>query len=103
MPLSAETISIISALVAALSALYARWSVKEARRANDIGRLNSLLAFRQHYLQLLAHEENLAQLLQSSPSGLEDCRNTYATLDQKLGEINEEITTYHTKLVRNKF
>ena len=102
MSLSAETISILSALVAALSALYARWSYKEARRANDIGRLNSLLAFRQHYLELMANQKKLAELLKSSQSCLAACQNTYANLDFKLREINQEITNYHEKVVENK-
>ena len=102
MSLSAETISILSALVAALSALYARWSYKEARRANDIGRLNYLLAFRQHYLELMANQKKLAELLKSSQSCLAACQNTYANLDFKLREINQEITNYHEKVVENK-
>lgn len=102
MQLFAETISVISALVAGLSAWYAYRSVKEAHRANDIGRLNSLLAFRQHYLELLTNQEKLAELLKSSPSGLEACRNTYTNLDLKLREINQEITNYHEKVVENK-
>ncbi|QYJ80479.1 hypothetical protein [Shewanella acanthi] len=102
MPPMAETIAIISALVAGLSALYARWSAREARKANDIGRLNSLLAFRQHYLELMAHQEKLAQLMPSSSSGMEACRNAYADLDSKLREINQEISDYHIKVVENK-
>ncbi len=102
MPPLAETISIISALVAVLSALYARWSVKEARKANDIGRLNSLLAFRQHYLELMVHQEKLAQIMPSSSRGLEACHNAYADLDSKLREINQEISSYHIKVVANK-
>ncbi|MEL4244652.1 hypothetical protein [Shewanella xiamenensis] len=99
---SAETISIIAVLVSVLSALYARWSAKEAQKANDIGRLNSLLAFRQHYLELMAHQEKLAELMPSSSGGLEACRNSYAELDSKLREINQEINSYHIKVVENK-
>ncbi|HEY0924337.1 hypothetical protein [Rheinheimera pacifica] len=99
---SAETIAIISILIAVLSAFYARWSAKEAHKANDIGRLNALLAFRQHYLELMAHQEKLAQMLQASPGGLEACRNKYASLDLKLREISQEIDSYHAKVVKNK-
>lgn len=50
----------------------------------------------------MANQERLAELLESSQSGLEACWNTYANLDLKLRETNLEITKYHEKVVENK-
>ncbi|AXF84476.1 hypothetical protein DTO96_100184 [Ephemeroptericola cinctiostellae] len=100
---SVETIAIFTTLAAPLSALYAFWSAKEARKANDVGRLNALLAFRQHYIELIEQQIKLAEVLQTSPSGLEAVQNEHANLDSKLREINQQINSYHYKVVTNKF
>ena len=89
----------LALLASGLAALYARWSAGEARKANDIGRLNALLALRTHYLALLRHQEDLAKILQSSPGGLQAVQNTYADLDTKLREVNREIDKQHAGIV----
>ena len=42
----------LALLVSGLATFCARWSAAEAKKANDIGRLNALLALRTHYLWL---------------------------------------------------
>lgn len=96
-----DVIAIIAVLVAALSALYARWSVKEARKANDIGRLNALLAFRAHYLELMAQNGRIAEQLKGM-QGAEKAFEAYAELDSKLREVNREINCYHGKVVASE-
>lgn len=81
------------------AALYARWCAREAKKANDIGNLNALLALRTHYLALMQNQEKLAQLLAHSPSGLQAAQNTYADLDLKLREVNQEIDKRHTFII----
>jgi len=98
----AEITAIIAALVAVLSAFYARKSAKEAQKANDIGRLNALLAFRQRYIELMAHQVKIAETLKTSQSGLEAVQKAYADLDSKLDEIDHQINSYHSKVVTNK-
>ena len=93
-------LAVLALLVSGLAALYARWSAREARRANDIGRLNALLAMRSHYLALMEHQARLADMLKELPSGLEAARKAYADLDDKLRDVNREIDTYHASLVR---
>ncbi|MEZ9627866.1 hypothetical protein, partial [Aliivibrio fischeri] len=95
-------VSILALIAAALSALYSRWSVRQAVKANDIGRLNALLAFRVHYLQLMEHQQKLAETLNHSLSGMEAVRTKYAELDEKLREVNFQINEYHTKVVNKK-
>ncbi len=95
-------VSILALLAACLSALYARWSANQAKRANDIGRLNALLAMKQHYLKLIEHQYNLADTLQSSSSGMQAVREKVAELDDKLREVNAQISSYHDKIVENK-
>ncbi|MDD9180790.1 MULTISPECIES: hypothetical protein [Aliivibrio] len=95
-------VSILALIAAALSALYSRWSVRQAVKANDIGRLNALLAFRVHYLQLMEHQQKLAETLNHSSSGMEAVRTKHAELDEKLREVNFQINEYHTKVVNKK-
>ncbi|AYC32137.1 hypothetical protein D3880_06950 [Pseudomonas cavernae] len=97
-----ELIAIGAALIAGLAALYARWSAHEAKKANDIGRLNALLALRQHYLELMNHQVKLAEFLKSSPSGTQAARETYAELDTKLRDVSREIEKYHGNLVSER-
>lgn len=100
--MSTETISIISAVIAVLSAIFAGWTIKEAKKGNDLARLNSLLSFRTHYLQLMEHQHKLAELMPPQSSGMQSIRDTYADLDSKLREINTQIELYHNKIVDNK-
>ncbi|MGR5175346.1 hypothetical protein [Vibrio mediterranei] len=99
---TAMMISILALLAACLSALYARWSASQAKRANDIGRLNALLAMKEHYLKLIEHQYTLADNLKSSNSGMQAVRDKVAELDCKLREVNKQISNYHDKIVENK-
>jgi len=92
-------ITIGAVLIASLAALYARWSAHEAKKANDIGRLNALLALRQHYLELINHQAKLAELLENSSSGIIAVREAHANLDEKLRDVSREIDKYHNNLV----
>ena len=93
------SLTALALLVSGLAALYARWSAREARRANDIGRLNALLSLRAHYLALMQHQEKIAQVLSNSPNGLQAVRNTYTDLDTKLREVNHEIEKQHADTI----
>lgn len=95
-------VTVIAVLIAAYSALYARCAAKEAKRANDIGRLNALLSLRQHYLELMRYQEVMAKLLESSPSGMKSVSDTYTDLDSKLRQVTAELDLYHSKVVKNK-
>lgn len=92
-------LALLALLISGLAALYARWSAREAKRANDIGRLNALLAMRSHYLALMDHQFKLAETLKGLPSGAIAAQQAYTELDGKLREVNCEIETYHTNLV----
>lgn len=93
------SLAALALLASGLAALYARWSAREAKRANDIGRLNALLSLRAHYLALMQHQEKLTQVLSNSPNGLQAVRNTYADLDSKLREVNHEIEKQHADII----
>lgn len=96
-----DVVSIIALLAAALSALYTRWSAAEAKRANDIGRLNALLAFRAHYLEIIAQKGRVADQLKGM-EGAQKAYEAYADLDSKLREVNKEIASYHSKVVASE-
>lgn len=89
-------------MVAILSAIYSRRSVTQAKRANDMGRLNALLSFRKHYIELMERKVKLAEVLISSEVGMEKVGETYAELDSKLREVVEQLDVYHDKLVGNE-
>ncbi len=89
----------VALLASGLAALYARWSANEAKAANDIGRLNALLALRSHYLALAEHEAKLVHTLGGSPSGLQAARSAFAELDSRLREVGRELDRYHAKLL----
>ncbi len=89
----------IGILESGMDALYARWSAAEAKRANNIGRLNALLALRTHYLALMQHQADLAKVLSGSPAGLQAVQNTAADLDTKLREVSREIDKHHAGIV----
>jgi hypothetical protein len=89
----------LALLVSCLAALYARWSAAEAKKANDIGRLNALLALRTHYLAQMQHQADLAQTLRDSPSGHRVALSAYADLDTKLREVSREIDKQHADIV----
>ncbi|MBD3652343.1 hypothetical protein [Kangiella sp.] len=99
---ASDLVAIVAVLIAILSALYSRWSVKEAKKANDIGRLNALLSFRKHYLELMKHQESMAKLLKDSDSGMQAVREKYADIDSKLREVGSALEQYHSKVVNNK-
>ena len=100
--MSPELISIIAILVASLSALYSRYAYKEAQKSNNLSRLNSLLSFRKHYLELIEHQYKLAETLPSGSKGMQMTIDSCANLDSKLREISKEIELYHNKVVTNK-
>jgi len=99
---TSDVIAVIAALVALLAAIYSRWSAKEATKANDIGRLNALLSFRKHYLELMQHQKIMAEMLKGSDSGMQAATEKYADLDSKLRQVNLELDQYHNKIVNNK-
>lgn len=89
-------------LISIFSVFYARRAAHEARSANNIGRLNALLALRGHYLDLIDHQIKLAELFKNSPGGAQKTQEAYANLDVKLREVSNEVEKYHTDLVDKK-
>ncbi len=91
--------AVLALIFSVAAVLYARQAAHEAEKANDLGRLNALLALRTHYLAMMEHQEKLAELFNNSPGGLQATQEAYATLDRKLREVSFEIDTYHTSVV----
>lgn len=71
----------LALLVSALAALYARWSFAEAKKANDIGHLNALIALRTYYLSMIQHQADLVKTLDNLPSVLQSIQHAHAELD----------------------
>ena len=90
-------ITIVSVLIAVLSAIYARRSARSAKQSNDIGRLNSLLSLRVHYLDLLTRKGELAKEI-GEMKGAEEAYRAIAHIDSRLREINDELEIYYGKV-----
>ena len=97
-----DAIAIVAAIIAFLSAYYARRAINEAKKANELSRMNALLSFRKHYLELMEHQVKMAEVIKTSESGMQAVREKYADLDSKLREIHDELEPYHTKVVANE-
>lgn len=93
------SLTALALLASCLAAMYAGWSAREAKKSNDIGRLNALLALRTHYLALMQYQSELAKIMNNSSAGLEAAKNAYADLDTKLREVNREIDKQHAGIV----
>lgn len=93
-------ITLLAILISILAALYARSSAAEAKKANNIGRLNALVALRTHYLALSQYQVELAKILSVIPSGAQAAFESFENLDGKLRQVNAEIDRYHAVLVR---
>ncbi len=98
-------ISVLALIASFLSALYSRWSVKQASRANDIGRLNALLALKEHYLRLLEKQNGVK--INPRQDDLHSKAYLYnlkkgSELEIKLREVDEQINSYHKKVIENK-
>ena len=96
------SLSILAVLIAGLAALCSRWSAREARRANDSGRLNALLALRAHYQAQMHHQSAFIKQMRGVASAVEAASTKFADLDTKHREVSSEIDRYHFDLVSSK-
>ncbi|WP_305856411.1 hypothetical protein [Balneatrix alpica] len=100
--MSAETISIIAVLVAGLSALYARWAVKEAKKANELNRFKALLDLKSGYLAEMDNQMRAAKYWGKDDGFAQACRDKFAKSDTKHREVCKELDAYHSRLVKNE-
>ena len=99
---TSDVISVVAGFIAVVSVWYARKSAKEAERANNMGRLNALLSFRAHYLELMQNQEQMAEVLRNCPRGMEAVRARHADLDSKLRQVTAELEQYYARLVKDE-
>ncbi|GAA0199087.1 hypothetical protein GCM10009123_03010 [Kangiella japonica] len=96
----AEIISIIAVLVAGLSALYARWAVNEAKKANELNRFEALLGLKSSYLNEMDTQIRLAKDWGENDSYAQACRDKFTKADTKYREICKELDAYYFQLVK---
>jgi hypothetical protein len=105
---TSEYIAIVASLVALLSAIYARWTWKEAKKANNIARINTLLTLKQHYseLQQTEHEKSKAWLdgkkSKVSDGYTEACFVAAADYQKKHRQVSEQLEQLKPELLNNK-
>ncbi|MFB2800709.1 hypothetical protein [Shewanella seohaensis] len=100
--MSAETISIIAVLVAGLSALYARWAVREAKKANELNRFKALLDLKSGYIAEMNNQMKAAKDWGKDDGFAQACRDKFAEADHKHREVCKELDIYHSRLVKNE-
>lgn len=71
-----------------------------ARQANDIGRLNSLLSLRVHYLELLAKKDQLVKDV-GEKEGAAGVVRAIAHIDSRLQEVNDELEVHYGKVFKS--
>lgn len=94
-----DYISVISLVVAVLAWLASKKSAQEAKKANDIGRMNALLALQMHYKGRIQHQEAIRASMKGQPSFEQAVRDTVGELDDKSREVEAAIQKMHKKVV----
>lgn len=103
-----DYISILALVLALISVLYTRWTWSEAKKANEISRLNSLLTLKQHYSELeqREHEKSRAWLdgksTKVSDGYTEACAVAAADYQQKYREVSAELERLKPELLSNE-
>ena len=100
--ISPEVLSVIALLIAGLSALYARWAVKEAKKANELNRFKALLDLKSGYLNEMDNQIRAAKDWGKDDGFAQACRDKFATADIKHREVCKELDAYHSRLVKNE-
>ncbi|MEZ9139236.1 MULTISPECIES: hypothetical protein [unclassified Shewanella] len=103
-----DYMAISAFLVALLSALYARWTWSEAKKANDISRVNSLLTLKQHYSDLLQKEHDKSKAwLEGKENKVSDgyteaCLNAAADYQQKYRQVSSQLEKLKPEVLTNE-
>ena len=103
-----DCIALVAFLVAALSALYSRWTWSEAKKANDISRINTLITLREHYSELMNKEfENSKRWLKNkenkNPDGyVEACSKAAADYQEKLLQVTKQLEELKKDVMGNE-
>ena len=103
-----DYVAIGAILVSLLSAIYARWTWSEAIKANNISRVNSLLALKQHYSELMKkeHEKSKAWLEGNEnkvgDSYIEACLAAAADYQQKVRQVSEQLEKLKPEMLNSE-
>jgi hypothetical protein len=91
-------LAIIAIGISAIALWYARAATSEAKKGNDIIRLNALIALRSHYLELARCCAANIEVFEGRSAQKEE-RKELENLNQKLHEVSHGIDDYHEALV----
>lgn len=99
-----DYISVISVGFALFSYLASRKSVKEAKKANDIGRMNALLALQMHYKDRIRHQHANFDSMKNDDGKVpesfgQSVRNEVGMLQDRSREVEAAIKKMHEKVV----
>lgn len=94
-----DYIALISLVIAVLAWLASRKSAQEAKKANDIGRMNALLALQMHYKDRIKHQEAICASMKGQVSFQQAARDEVEVLEEKSKEVDAAIKKMHEKVV----
>jgi hypothetical protein len=103
-----DYMAIGATLVALLSALYARWTWSEAKKANDISRINTLLTLKQHYSELFQKEYDKSRAwLEGKENKVSDgyteaCSKAAADYQQKYRQVSSQLEKLKPEVLTNE-
>jgi len=105
---TSDYIAIGASLFALLSAIYARWTWSEAKKANDISRINSLLTLKEHYSELRQKEHDKSRAWldgkdnKVSDGYTEACEIAAADYQQKYRQASEQLEKLKPKVLNSE-
>lgn len=100
--MSAETISLLAALVALLSAIYSSRAANEARKSNELSRLKAIIEIKNSYLDEMQKQILAAREWGGDGGYAQECRSAYAEAQIKYSEASTALNSFHEKIVQNK-
>lgn len=94
-------LAIVAIVISAIAAWYARVATSEAKKGNELSRLNALVVLRSHYSELARYAADNVEALRGT-SAQKFAQSELESLNQKLHEVTHEIAEYHGSLVHRR-
>lgn len=84
-----------------MSALYARWAVKESKKANEINRFKILLDLKSEHFNEMNKQAQHANKWGKDDGFALACRESYADAEIKYRAVCKELDACHSSLLKN--
>ena len=95
--MSTDTLIAIVAVLVSLVAAYFSW--RAATQSNQLNRINSLVALRQHYSGLFRLDADMAEQYRSQPSAMKNIGESGATNAERVRVLDRALALHYQELV----